>query len=259
MDVGSILQTATFGRPFHWHESVVSTNAVASALAEEGGAEGTVVAADSQTAGRGRLGRTWASPGGVNLYLSLLLRPAVAPTRIGQLAPLAGLAVRTALGRAAPEAVFQVKWPNDVWAHDRKLAGILCQGAVQAGAVHYVIIGVGINVNLAEESIPEELRGHATSLRLVAGQVCDRVSLLADLLFELEQRYDRWLQESDLSTVQDEWVRHSYLYGKDVRIESGSETLSGTALGIGPDGDLILRDSAGRLRHVCAGDAHVMV
>ena len=157
-----------------------STNRVAMEMAENGAKHGTVVVADAQTAGRGRMGRRWVSPAGKNLYVSLLLRPSVPTVDAPRLALVAGVALADAVEAVGVPAAL--KWPNDLYCGGRKAAGILAEMASDPDGVRHVVIGVGLNVNVVEDDFPPDLRGTATSLRICAGRAFRRVDVLARLL-----------------------------------------------------------------------------
>lgn len=252
-EVESRLRTSRLGRPLTYLASLDSTNRRLLALAEQGAPEGTLIVAETQTGGRGRLSRSWFSPPGVNLYLSLLLRPAVPPLRVPSLALAVGLAVRRAVARLAPELEVQVKWPNDLFLGGRKLAGILCEMRSELDRVHYVVAGIGLNVNLLEAELPPELRGRATSLRIAAGHEWSRPELLATLLEELEPVYDQW-QRAGLAPFLPELERHAYLQGREVTVDFGAEQLRGRVAGLAASGALILELPGGRRREVLSGD-----
>jgi BirA family transcriptional regulator, biotin operon repressor / biotin---[acetyl-CoA-carboxylase] ligase len=237
------LSTSVLGRTLHLLDETASTNQEAYGLAQSGAADGTVVIAEMQTAGRGRLGRRWHSPPGKNLYCSVILRRAVAPDALsGWLAwvpLLCGLGVARAIQRVAGSPA-SVKWPNDVLIGDRKVAGILCESGGAATAAPFVIIGIGINVNTPMNLFPDELRGLATSLAAEAGKPIDRVALLATLLSELEIRYGLYCS-NHLADLRDEYRVRSSTLGRRVRIElAHGETVEGLAQAVNEDGSLRL-------------------
>jgi BirA family biotin operon repressor/biotin-[acetyl-CoA-carboxylase] ligase len=240
------LSTNTFGRALHVREEVASTNTAAAALAQEGAPHGAVVVAESQSAGRGRLGRHWHSPSGKNLHCSVLLR--AMPARelqslwlswIPLIAALAaGRAVQTVSGLKPA-----VKWPNDLLVGPRKLGGVLCESSGVGTAHAAVIAGIGLNVNLRRDEFPEDLREIATSVMIEAGQPCDRAALLATLLLELETRCEAFLAGNHGDILAEYRLRCSTI-GRRVRIElAHGEHMDGEADSIQADGSLrILRD-----------------
>jgi len=231
-----------------------STNADLLAAARAGAAHGTVLAAEQQTSGRGRQGRTWATPPAARaLTFSVLLRPAgIPPSGRSWLPLLAGVAAARAL-RAAAAVDAVLKWPNDVLAGGAKLAGILAEQAGDA-----VVVGIGINVGARREDLPLPQPGAlpATSLALLGASGTDRTALLAAVLGELSDWYQRWAQAGDAtaSGLREEYLRRCATIGTAVRVElPGGRQLTGTAAGIGPAGQLIV-DTAGGPVPVTAGD-----
>lgn len=237
-------------------DSVESTNLEALKLAAAGAPEGTAVIAEEQTAGRGRLNRTWQSPPGCNLYLSLVLKPDVEPADAPQITLLAGAAVAKALSRWCPGSVG-VKWPNDVMIRDRKVCGILTELRLSGGGISSVIVGIGINVNIRREELDPAFRDAATSLLEETGAETDRTVLAADLLEELEILYDLWIRDG-FDAVRPHWLPYSVLTGKRVRVAFQDEVEEGTAVGLDADGALILEESGGIRKRVLAGDATIL-
>ena len=252
------LKTRAIGASLSVHEEADSTNRILADLARAGASHGTVVVAESQTAGRGRLGRLWVSPRGVNLYASILLTPINASSTITWTPLLAAVAVVRAI-KALTGLSLKVKWPNDVLVPrdggERKLAGILVEAisSGQAGA-RAVVVGIGINVNMPPEAFPEDLRSSATSLLIETRHLIDRVSLLAALLGELERLYDQ-LRDQGTGGIAAAYEAMCATLGKQVRVElTGSGQVEGITLGLAPDGALRLRTGEGKLLEIRAGD-----
>jgi BirA family transcriptional regulator, biotin operon repressor / biotin---[acetyl-CoA-carboxylase] ligase len=215
-----------------------STNAVAAAAARAGAAEGLVVAAEYQSSGRGRLGRTWTTPARSALLMSALLRPTAVPAaRWHWLGLLAPLAVASAVRRVA-EVPAQVKWPNDVLVGDRKLCGILLE-RVDAADGPAAVVGIGLNVTLREDERPQPA---ATSLALVGAATTDRATVMAAVLRELATRYQAWVHSAgDPATILPDYSELSATFGSSVRVELPDGTfLEGTASGLDPDGRLVV-------------------
>ena len=251
------LTTTSLGRSLVVAESLESTNLTVREMANQGIPHGLVVAADHQTGGLGRNGRVWQSPAGVNLYFSMLLRPACPPGIVPQVAILTALAERRALAQLLPQLDVQLKWPNDVWVRGRKLSGILCTMSCQGIRTDYAIVGVGLNVNALEADFAQDIRARATSLRRLTGQSFARGKVLAFLLNHFESLYGEWLNAASLSPFLEEWRQASVLEGKQVTVEQGNSPVSGVVDGITPDGQLILHNGT-RTRLATAGDAHVV-
>ena len=250
------LKTSTLGRSIEYLDTVDSTNRAAGELARQGVREGAVVVADSQTAGRGRMGRRWESPAGENIYFSVLLTPNVEPARVPQLALVAAVAVHEGLAECCPQIAAQIKWPNDILVGGRKVAGILCEASLEADRVHRVILGIGINVN--GTNVPRALRATATTLRLAGGRKVSRPALLGAVINHLETRYEGWQRDGSLSGLLAYFERHSALNGSLVAAENLSGVVRGTARGITPTGELKVETADGELLHLLAGDVHLL-
>jgi BirA family biotin operon repressor/biotin-[acetyl-CoA-carboxylase] ligase len=246
----------TFGRELEYLESVDSTNRGALERAGDGAPEGTTVVAETQLAGRGRRGRTWVSPSGINLYCSVILRPRVVPARMGQLPLVAAVALHRALSGFAPAVTTLIKWPNDILAGGGKLAGILCEADIEAGAVRHAVAGIGINVNA--RTFPAELAGIATSLARESGAEHSRPDLLAAVLHALEEDYRRWCADPDLTGFLPYLEEHSALLGRSVLVEGPDGGRTGRVEGISPDGELLLRDAGGRTLKITSGNVRVV-
>jgi BirA family biotin operon repressor/biotin-[acetyl-CoA-carboxylase] ligase len=242
-------------RTVHWFQETDSTQRVARDLARAGAAEGTVVVAERQTAGRGRLGRSWHSPAGLNLYCSLVLRPPLAPGAVPRLALVVGAAVAAAIVEETGAAAA-IKWPNDVLVDGRKVAGILVEMDAEMERVHHVIAGIGVNVNAPVASFPPELRDKATSLRVATGRRVDRAAFAARLLVALEARYGRFVS-GGFDSVRAEWERFSCLTGTDVRVAGPDGEVAGRVLGLDDDGALRLARPDGGVARVIAGEVTV--
>ena len=225
---------------FPWGDIVVlpvidSTNRVAMEMAENGAPHGTVVVADEQTAGRGRMGRRWVSPPGKNLYVSLLLRPSVPTVEAPRLALVAGVALADAVEAGGVPA--SLKWPNDLYCGGRKAAGILAEMASDPDGVRHVVIGMGLNVNMEEADIPSDLRDTATSLRIRAGRTFRRVDVLARLLDAFGMRYEEFLG-GGFAALHDGWDRRDFLRGRRVLLRRQGGEGWGTADGLDTGGAL---------------------
>jgi BirA family transcriptional regulator, biotin operon repressor / biotin---[acetyl-CoA-carboxylase] ligase len=256
-EVRSFLHTRHLGAAAEFLATTDSTNRQLADRARGGAPHGSLLVADTQTAGRGRMTRQWFSPPGKNLYFSLLLRPDVVPMRAPQLALLAGLALAKAVETLCPALTPKVKWPNDVFLDGAKLSGILCDMAAEADRVHYLIVGVGVNVNIGAGDFPPDLRGRATSLRTVAGRPVSRPRLLAGFLNQFEPVYEDWLVHG-LSGWLPELTARSYLNGRELSVDLGRESLRGLAVGLSGNGGLLL-DCGDRIpREIVCGDVHIV-
>jgi BirA family transcriptional regulator, biotin operon repressor / biotin---[acetyl-CoA-carboxylase] ligase len=246
------LPTTRLGKKIHYFSEVDSTNSRARQLAEQGAQAGEVVIAESQTHGRGRLARLWVSPPFVNLYLSVILRPKLPPIDAPQITLMAAVALAEALALFIP-VVPAIKWPNDILAGGRKLAGILAESACHAEEIDFVILGIGINVNYPVELMPDAIRKRATSLVSLTGASVCREGVMRRLIQDLDRCYGE-LEETGFQALAPRWEARFELRGKKVRVEMTDRIIVGTARGIDRNGALILEDGWGKLQRVVAGD-----
>lgn len=246
--VAAGLGTCWLGRKIVHFESTGSTNDEARQLALAGTPEGTLVLAEEQTAGRGRLQRAWIAPPGQALLFSLVFYPAQAPQSAFELTMLSSLACMQAV-QAQAGLRPAIKWPNDLLLEGRKLAGILSELG-QAGERLYAVVGIGLNVNTDLSPWPEVAQ-QATSLRQALGHPVPRLPLLQEILRRIEARYDR-LRAGQ--SPYEEWVANLATLGRQVRVTAGEEMLEGLASGVDPDGALRLTLADGTTRRVLVGD-----
>ncbi|HVR35445.1 MAG TPA: biotin--[acetyl-CoA-carboxylase] ligase [Methylomirabilota bacterium] len=243
------------GRDIRVFQETTSTNDVVEKLARDGVKEGVVVFSESQTRGRGRLGRKWVSPRGRGLWFSVLLRPALRPEAVTQLT----IAAATALCRGIEKAAGvrpDVKWPNDVLVRGRKTAGVLTELSAELDKVKSVILGIGVDVNQTATDFPVELRRIATSLRIEAGRPLDRAELAAALLGELDREY-ALIHAGKFDAVADEWERRCTTLGCQLVIDVGGRQVRGRAESLDPDGALLVRTQHGHLERIMGGDVTV--
>lgn len=252
-EVALFLNTGFFGRCMHYHKETQSTNLAAKQLAVAGEPEGCVVTADFQSAGRGRLGRSWVSPAGQNLYFSVILRPPVVSYRVPQITLLAAAAIHRALCAAIPGIAAQIKWPNDILVGGKKICGVLCEMQADPDTTHFVVVGIGINVN--QVAFLPELQERATSLYLQCGSPLYRPELLAGVLNRFEELYLQWLREEDLGFVLPYLERHSLLQGRSVQVDQMTRQVVGTVQGIASGGELLLSLDGGSVMKISSGEA----
>ena len=256
-EIAPFLRTERLGRDYRFLVETQSTNGVASRLADEGCAEGTVVVADAQSGGRGRLSRTWFSPPSTNVYVSIVLRPSVSPVRVSQMALVTAVSLRRAILALLPGLGVSIKWPNDVLIDGRKVAGILCEMGAEMDRVRHLVIGVGVNVNIGQDAFPVEIVDQATSLAISSGGNVSRTRLLGEFLNLLEEAYTAWC-DAGLGPLLGELRDCSALLGRRVTLTDLSETLEGVAEGLSRTGGLLLRLPDGELREVLCGDVHIL-
>jgi BirA family biotin operon repressor/biotin-[acetyl-CoA-carboxylase] ligase len=250
--LGPLLRGTIFDAQLRHYYKIGSTNTAAMAAAAEGAAEGSVFLAEEQTAGRGRGAHSWQSARSAGIYCSVVLRPALPPSEVLVLALAAGLAVRAAIEQVDSRVSADLKWPNDVLIHGKKVCGILTEMNAEATRVRYVVVGTGINVNQA--SFPGKLEGEATSLCLATGSEWSRVELTAALLKSLDREYRLLVEQTDArqSILRRFAEQSSWVSGKQVRVEENGSKVEGTTEGLDERGFLQVRTSQG-LQTVLSG------
>ena len=246
------LTTSRLGRTVHLYSEVGSTNSMALELAKKNEADGTIVLAEGQNQGKGRRGRAWFSPPGLNLYFSLILHPRCSANRIPWLGLAAGVALAEATGRAAARSAH-VKWPNDVLLSGKKVAGILLEQVIQGMKSEAVVLGVGINVNIQQDEFPAELVHRATSLRIESGRVVNRARFLNQVLASMEHWYDIFLKSS-YDEIREKYLGLFSLLGQRIRVTRGQGVMEGKVRGLARDGGLVLECDNGEKRILHAGD-----
>jgi BirA family biotin operon repressor/biotin-[acetyl-CoA-carboxylase] ligase len=254
LELRPLLGTHDLGQVLHCYEEIGSTSDRAKELAEEGAEHGEVVIAESQTAGRGRRGRTWVSPPRRNVHLSVVLRPDLPPARAPELTLVASVAVCDALRQAGVAA--GIKWPNDVLASGRKIAGILTELAADPDRVQWVVLGVGVNVNARAEDFPPELRGEATSVLIERGQAAPRALFAAALLTTLEDWIDRHAEEG-FAPVRDAWRARNVTLGREVLVRADGRDVEGRAEDLDDTGALLVATPAG-IERIVSGDVKLL-
>ncbi len=250
--VSRVGEAAVIGRDIRVFRETESTNDIVEKLARDGVAEGVVVFAESQTKGRGRLGRRWVSPPDKGLWFSVLLRPDCAPQAVTQLTIAAAVSLARAVEQEAGVRA-DIKWPNDLLIGGRKVAGILTELSAEVDHVKHAVIGIGMDVNLGAEAFPEELQGVATSLSIESGRKVDRPALAAAILRELDRDYAR-VCGGAFSEVRDEWEKRCGTVGRSVTVTIGTRRVEGVAESLDPEGALLLRTQHGRLERITGGD-----
>jgi BirA family biotin operon repressor/biotin-[acetyl-CoA-carboxylase] ligase len=251
-EIRPFLKTKWMGKTIHHFHTLDSTNSKAYQLALDGAEEGEVVISESQEKGRGRLGRQWFSPPFLNLYLSVILRPKIPPHQASLITLMAAVATADATQKFS--GLFPlIKWPNDILLRDRKIAGLLNEIHSEMDRIHFVILGIGVNLNLDERMFSKEIRAGATSLKIEMGQAISRKIFLQTLLQELEKWYTIFMKEGSAHILK-AWRDRAHIKGRRVKVTSFGKALTGVAVDIDSDGALILETMGGKRERVVAGD-----
>ena len=246
------LHTKRIGTNLHAYEETNSTMDIAQRLASSGEPEGSVVVAEGQSRGRGRLGRSWHSPKGKGIYTSIILRPKVTLAE----APLITLMAAVALARAVQSSAGlkpEIKWPNDVMLKGKKIAGILTELNAELNRVNFIIVGIGLNVNTPKSALP----AHATSLAEEAGHRVDRVAVARALFTELDKAYTQFLQK-DFDSLLTAWRGFADFLGKRIKAVVQGRSVDGQAMDVDSSGALLIRTDTGFVERVSAGDVMVV-
>lgn len=245
------LRTAWLGRNIHYFVEVDSTNDVAKTLAEQGAEEGTIVIAETQTRGRGRLGRRWESPKG-GVWLSIILKPRLKSKELVKLNLLAAVAVSRTI-REEYGLAAEVKWPNDVLIDWKKICGILAEAVTERNESKYVIIGIGINANFDLSAFPEELKATASSLKEILGIEVDREHLICGLLKNFELYYEAF-KTGNFKLILNDWRKFSCILGRKVQIYENDKKFDALAVDIDENGYLIIKLDDGTIKRVFSAD-----
>lgn len=242
----------TFGKKVTYKTSVKSTQEIAHSLAREGAVEGSIVIADEQTGGRGRLGRAWQSPSGTGIWMSLILRPEIPLQKAPQLTLLIAVAASRAIEKVTGlEAA--IKWPNDLLIKGKKVAGILTELQAEADSIHSVIVGIGMNVNQEKKHFSEEISEIATSLAIEGGKNYKRAEIAGAVLQEIENLYRSYLDKG-FAVIKLLWEARAYSLGKRITARSVTGSITGYAKGITDEGVLLLEDDNGEIHSIYSAD-----
>lgn len=243
------LKTSIIGRNIEYFKETESTNIIAREMAGSV-EEGTVVIAESQTGGRGRLGRKWLSPEG-GIWLSIILKPRIQPLYAPRITLMAGVSVAKTIRSFGLAA--KIKWPNDVLINGKKVCGILTEIEAEIDMIDYCVVGIGIDANVDTELFPEEIRDSSTSLKKELGHEINRVDFVQKLMSEFEALYLKF-QKDDIPSILEEWRNMSATIGEWVKITTQNRTIYGEAIGVDNEGALILETGEGQLEKIVAGN-----
>ena len=253
-DIKPGLKTKVMGKAIHLLSEVASTNTLAMEMAASGTPEGTVVISETQTGGKGRLGRKWISPKG-NLYFSVVLRPNVPMHKAPLITLMGAVAVASAITRTCGLAAG-IKWPNDILVSGKKVSGLLTEMSAEQDRIRHIVLGIGVDVNMEMGDLPPEVRSLTTTLAAEAGAKINRTMLLQQLLRDLESWYQKFLKND--ADILEAWKQHNLTIGNRITVSGAGEFLEGLAQGIDNEGRLIVRLDDGTIRTVAAGDVTIV-
>ncbi|MGE5174528.1 MAG: biotin--[acetyl-CoA-carboxylase] ligase [Betaproteobacteria bacterium] len=253
-DIKPGLKTKVIGKDIRLLPKVASTNTLAMEMASNGAPEGTVVIAETQTGGKGRLGRTWISPKG-NIYLSVILRPEIPIYKAPLITLMGAVAAVSAVGKQC-EPGARIKWPNDILISGKKVGGLLTEMSAEQDRIRHIVLGIGVDVNMELENLPADMRAQTTTLSAETGEKINRTALLQQLLRELDHWYRVFLaNEQD---VLREWTSLNMTVGNRVAVSGVGERLEGLAQGIDSEGRLVIRLDDGAIHRAAAGNVTIL-
>ncbi|HUN55075.1 MAG TPA: biotin--[acetyl-CoA-carboxylase] ligase [Smithella sp.] len=245
-----------FGHKLYYYPETGSTNDEACSLGIAGAPQGTVVIANAQNKGKGRMRRLWHSPANCNIYTSVILRPQMELPKTSWIPLTAGVAVAEVLDIYSP-GKFKLKWPNDVLIGGKKVCGILTQMETSGDAIDFAVLGIGINVNMSREQFPRDIQEIATSLAIETGHEISRLELIISLYENLEKCYKKLMQKG-FAPIREKWLKRSAMIGQTVQVIFKNETIEGEATGLDDNGSLILIAEGNKEIKVLAGDAMIL-
>ncbi|MBU3111864.1 biotin--[acetyl-CoA-carboxylase] ligase [Clostridium lacusfryxellense] len=254
-EIKNFLTTKYIGKNIIHYESISSTNSKAKELAEMNEEHGTVIVSEEQTLGRGRLGRNWVSPKYKGIWMSIILRPNIITQNASLITLVGAAAVQRAIKKMGIET--SIKWPNDIVIDSKKVCGILTEMSGEIDHINYLIMGIGINVNLEEEDIPIELKESATSLKLETGKYIDRKLLLANILNEFEDLYNDFVLNGNIKETIDICREKSILIGREIQLVNRGKVKIAKAVDISDKGELIIENDQGIIEHIVSGEVSI--
>lgn len=251
-NISEQLETTAYGRRVKYFKTCLTTQTIAHKEAQSGAADGTLIISEEQTAGKGRLARPWVSSSGRGIWMSLIIRPELAPQQAPQLTLVAAVAIVRAIEEVA-DIQPVIKWPNDILLNGKKITGILTELQADPDRVKAIILGIGVNANQQLEDFPEELHSIATSLLMETGKKVDRAKLVAKIMQYVEQ-YTALYVEKGFAPIKLLWESYATITGKRIRANMVKESVDGVALGISEDGRLELQLDDGTIRGIYSAD-----
>lgn len=256
IQIDAHLTTERYGRKIYHFDEVTSTQLIAHDLVREEAMDGSVVIAETQTAGRGRMLRPWDSTAGKGIWMTVIIRPEILPFQAPQFTLVTAVAVVNAMRELFTEFTPVIKWPNDILINGKKCVGILTEMIAETDRVQALLIGIGINVHQQLEDFPEELQSIATSIAIEEGKEIDRALFVAKILYYLEQYSDLYIK-SGFAPIKELWEQSSGTIGKMVRATTVREVIEGEAIGITESGVLEIRTASGEIKGVYSADIEI--
>lgn len=253
-EIESLMKTAWAGKNVIYYDEIDSTNNRAKEYGEKGSPHGMLFVADKQVAGKGRRGRSWESPAGSSIYMTILLHPEILPTKAPQLTLVMAMAVADGIQKMTGLET-KIKWPNDIVVNGKKICGILTEMSTEIDYINYVVIGVGVNVN--QETFPAEIQSTATSLKIELGETVRRSGLIAAVMASFEQYYEVFMKTEDLSGLRNRYNSMLVNLDQEVKVLEPGHEYEAHALGINRTGELIVRTPDGEEKEIYAGEVSV--
>lgn len=254
-EIKNFINTKYIGENILHYDSIGSTNSKAKELAETGCAHGTVVISEEQTSGRGRLGRNWVSPKYKGIWMSIILRPNITTQNASQITLIGAAAAQKAIMKMGVKT--SIKWPNDIIINGKKVCGILTEMSGEIDHINYLVMGIGINVNLEAEDIPMELKDVATSLKLESGKFMDRKLLVANILNIFEELYYDFVENGNIKETIDVCRKNSMLLSKEIQLVSRGEIRIAKAIDISDAGELLVENEQGIIEYIVSGEVSI--
>ena len=253
-EIKDYLNTKYTGGKIYYYDSIDSTNKMAKEIAHKE-EEGTVIVSEEQIEGRGRLGRPWESPKEKGIYFSIILKPQVHPTKVAKLTLVGAAAVQLALEEMGINS--KIKWPNDILINGKKVCGILTEMSSELNMINYVVMGIGINVNLDNNQIPEDLHDKATSLKIESKNEVNRKKLLASILNNFESFYMPFKEDGEITEAIEVCRKNSAVIGKEIQVINGQNKRLCRVLDINNDGELVVEFNDGRIESIFSGEISI--
>lgn len=254
-EVNPYLNTNYIGKDIKYYNTIDSTNTKAKELGTFGAKEGTVVISEEQIGGRGRLGRTWVSPKFKGIWMSIILKPNIEPMEASKVTQIAAASVCMSINKLGLNSA--IKWPNDIILNNKKICGILTEMSGELNKVNYIIVGIGINVNMESEDFPGDIKNIATSIKIESGKKVKRKELVASIFNNFETLYDEFIKSGTIEKSINICRENSALIGKQVKIIKRSEEVFAKAIGLTEDGELMVEYNDGKVDKIVSGEVSV--